>query len=148
MISYDQSCEIVNYDIEEAIKNIEKYDNITQLDILKKEISHILIHNIRPSEGWYDDRFRYIQKYSEIEWKDLAKRFHGKNDYIHTSALQIIEMCDQILEECSTHPNFNLYIYESLLYQIYDTWLYYKQLFVAEENDEDMVELVETLSRL
>ena len=54
-------------DIEEQLQHLEDFDNVTQLNLLKKEISHIVLHDIQPSEGWFDERWRNIYNYSKIE---------------------------------------------------------------------------------
>ena len=136
-------------DIEEALDNLDSLDNHTQLIMLKKEINHYTIHGIEPAEGWYDERFRIIQTYSELNWYDLVQKFHGKDDYIHDSAILIMRMCYDLLEECSIKPNFHLKTYYRLLHTISNVWQYYQSNYLeSEEHDEDINNLIEGLAQM
>lgn len=136
-------------DIEEAIDKLDSLDKHTQLIILKKEINHYTIHGIQPSEGWYDERFRIIQTYSSLNWYDLAQKFYGRDDYIHNSAILIMRMCFDLLEECSTKPNFHLKTYYRLLHTISNVWQYYQSNYLeTEEHDEDINNLIEGLAQM
>ena len=135
-------------DIEEALQNLESLDNLTQLYVLKQEINHIMIHNIPLSESWYDDRFRNIQTYSQLNWCELMYKFHNKDKYIHDTAQLIMRLCDELLEECSIKPNFHLPTYYKLIHDISDIWTYYHSKYMGEEDDADVIDLIEGLTYL
>lgn len=135
-------------DTEEALTNLEEYDNLAQLTLLKKEIVHMMVHGITPHEGWFDERFKNIRQYAQINWSDLMRKFHGKDEYIHDTALKIIHMCDELVEECSTKPNFHIPTYYRLIHEISNLWQYYQSKYIGAEEDEDVIDLIEGLVHL
>ena len=152
----DTELDDAQMDVEEALDNLDELDNHTQLIMLKKEINHYTLHGIEPAEGWYDERFRIIQTYSELNWYDLVQKFHGKDDYIHDSAILIMRMCYDLLEECSTKPNFHLKTYYRLLHTISNMWQYYQSNYLEgegegegeREGDTDMDNLIKGLAQM
>jgi hypothetical protein len=71
--------EQMSQDYENELEHLKEYGNEKQLQILKREITHIIAHGLFPSEGWYDERFEHINMYSELGWSHLAKKFHNKD---------------------------------------------------------------------
>jgi len=135
-------------DIELELQNLYKFDNEKQLRLLKQEISHIVIHHLSPPEGWYDERYEYIDMYSNLDWSGLAKRFHNKDEYIHNTAICILHLIDELVEERSIRPTFHLYTYYNLIHCIYNIWKYYEQIFITDETDDEIAELIEGLKYL
>lgn len=138
-----------SYDIEFDLERLDEFDNATQLDLLRREIGHIVAHNITPSEGWFDERYKYILNYSNIEWAGLMKRFHNKDHYIHDTAYHILGLITDLIEDRHTKPNFNLNTYHKLIHNVQNIWKYYRQVYVCEdENDTDMMDLIEGIKFL
>lgn len=138
----------VEDDIEEMLSNLSSYDNEKQLNLLRKEIGHIYVHGMTPPEGWYDERYRVVYEYSKLGWLDLARRFHGKDEFIHNTAITISRDIDELLEERSTRPNFHMLTYYNMINNIYNVWHYYKKIFVDEDNDTGMNDLIEGMKFL
>ncbi len=134
-------------DIEFELEHLKEYGNEKQLDLLKREIGHIVAHGLQPSEGWYDERFEHINLYSNLGWSQLAQRFHKKDDYIHDTAIYIMRLADELLEERGTKPNFHLKTYHSLIHSVQNIWNYYKQLY-GSGDETDMMDLIESMSFL
>lgn len=132
-------------DIETQLQHIAEYDNAKQLELLKREINHIVIHNITPSEGWFDERFKYVHTYSKLDWADLAQRFHSRDSYIYGNAMGIIHSLSEIMEEYSMRPNFHLTTYYNAITLIYQVWNYYHRTYMGDETDDDVVDLIEKI---
>lgn len=132
-------------DIEYDLEHLKELDNEKQLNILKREIGHIVAHGLFPSEGWYDERFEHINLYSNLGWSHLARKFHNKDQYIHDTAIYIMRLSDELLEERGSKPNFHLRTYHSLIHSVYNIWNYYKQVYCEED---DMMDLISGMSGL
>ena len=130
-------------DIEFELEHLKEYGNEKQLDLLKREIGHIVAHGLLPSEGWYDERFEHINLYANLGWSQLAQRFHKKDDYIHDTAIYIMRLADELLEERGSKPNFHLKTYHSLIHSVQNIWNYYKQIYSGGGDDTDMADLIE-----
>jgi hypothetical protein len=65
--------EIAEPTIEWELEHLQEFNNEKQLRLLRQEIAHIISHGLQVPEGWYDERFEYIYKYSQIDWLNLAK---------------------------------------------------------------------------
>jgi hypothetical protein len=133
-------------DIEWQLENLNTFNNEKQLDILKKEICHIMIHRAYPSEGWYDERYRIILEYSKLNWNELAKRFQSKDEYIHNTAHTIHIIIDELMEERGTRPNFTIRTYHQMIMSVHCLWHYYNQVYV--DNDTDITDLIEGMKFL
>ena len=132
-------------DIENDLEHLKELDNEKQLNVLKREIGHIVAHGLFPSEGWYDERFAHINMYSQLGWSHLAKKFHNSDQYIHDTSIYIMRLSDELLEERGSKPNFHLRTYHSLIHNIYNIWNYYKQIYCEED---DMMDLISGMSGL
>ena len=135
-------------DIESELEHLKEYGNEKQLDLLRREIGHIVAHGLQPSEGWYDERFEHINLYSNLGWSHLAQRFHNKDQYLHDTAIYIMRLSDELLEERGSKPNFHLGTYQSLIHIVQSVWIYYKQVYCGEENDTSVMDLIESMSFL
>lgn len=140
-----EECEI---DIEKALNNLDEFNNLTQLKILKSEINHIMLHNVTPTEGWFDERFLHIQIYSQLGWFELAHRFYKKDNFMFNKSKLINELCIELLEEYSTKPNFTLNKYYILINEISNIWQYYYTKYMGEEKDDDIINLIEEMTNL
>jgi len=134
-------------DIEWALAHLKEYDNEKQLDLLRREIGHIVAHGLQPSEGWYDERFEHINLYAHLGWSQLAQKFHNKDEYIHDNSIYIMRLADELLEERGCKPNFHLGTYHRLIHSVQSIWNYYKQLY-GSGDDTDMMDLIEGMSFL
>lgn len=130
------------------VDTLEQYDNYTQLTYLRREIQDILFRTIQPSEEWYRDRIRKVVTYSELDWTGMALRFDGKDHHLHHVATRIVELHDVILEQWSVSPHFHLPTYAHLLEEIDHLWDYYRNQYVGEETDEEVIELIENLTHM
>ena len=111
-------------DIEWELEHIKEFNNEKQLDLLRREIGHYVAHNIIPSEGWYDERFPYINMYYKLDWSSLAKRFHNRDQFIHDTSLYIMRITDELMEERGTKPNFHIPTYHRMIHSIQQLWGY------------------------
>lgn len=132
-------------DIEMQLQQLAQYDNAKQLALLKQEINHIVIHNLTPSEGWFDERFKYIHTYSKLDWGDLATRFHYKDSFVYENTMTIIRNLNELLEDYSMHPNFSVTLYYNTITLIYQVWTYYQRTYMGAETDTDIVNLIEKI---
>lgn len=132
---------IIPFDVE--IQHLKMFDNLKQLDILHREIAYITRNNIKPTDDWYDDRFEYILKYSQLNWRELAERFNYRDKYMYDTSLQIIQLITRLLEERATKRYFYIPTYHALLYVVKNCWDHYNNTYVCGETDTDVVDLVE-----
>lgn len=146
--SEDNSDNVSESDIEYEIERLKEFDNTKQLNILKREIGHIVAHGLMPCEGWYDERFTYINEYSKLGWAEMARRFHGKDQYLHDTAVYIMRLLDELLEERGSKPNFHLPTYHRVIHDIHNIWNYYSQVYMGSEEDTDVVDLIEGMKFL
>ena len=135
-------------DTEHALQHLKDYDNEKQLKLLRQEIGHIIAHGLQPSEGWYDERFEYIYQYSKLDWSNLATRFANKDHFLYETAIYIIRLGNELLDERGTKPNFHLQTYHSFIHSIHAVWGYYKQVYAAAETDTDILDLIEGIKFL
>jgi hypothetical protein len=136
-------------DIEDQLDNLKNLGNEEQLAVLQKEITHIIIHEITPSDGWYDERFPYIDMYSKLDWSGLANYFQNKNDYIYERSTYIIRLLNELIDDRATKPNFHIRTYYRTISEIYSLWKYYKEGFTDEgEDDSDILDLIDSMNCL
>ena len=136
-----------DYDIEYELENIKNFGNEKQLYLLGCEIEHICTHGLQVSEGWYDERFEYINMYSQLGWFHLAERFNDKDVYLYNTAIHTIRLLDGLLEERGSKPNFNLNNYYNMIHNIQSIWNYYKKIYGSNE-DNDILDLIEGMKFL
>ena len=141
--------ECEDIDMEERICNesVEEEDdstnNLDELYSLYNEASKMIINNVRPSEGWYEDRFKYIYKYSTIDWDGLIKRLGDKDHIILHLAIQIREVIESLMDDYGGKPDFNFNKYFSLLTNVINIWKYYNEKYMGDETDSDIIDLIE-----
>jgi len=135
-------------DIESELENLKEFNNEKQLDLLRREIGHIVAHGALPPEGWYDERFEYILMYSKLDWISLAKRYHSTDQYMHNTALYIMRLIDELLEERGTKPNFHIRTYHRMIHEIQNIWHYYKQIYCTNDEDDEMMNLIGGISNM
>ena len=135
-------------DIEEELSELDKYTNHEQLIILVRESQHMMIYGIQPNEDWYQQRAPYLHAYSDLSWKAMSERFHNKDQYLHQTAADIANMLESLLDEWSTTPEFNLATYARALYEMDRLWRYYHKQYVGDETDEDMVDIIESMTHM
>jgi hypothetical protein len=139
---------VTSTDIEYELAHLQEFDNEKQLRILRQEAIHITAHGITPQEGWYDDRFEYIYKYSQVDWLGLAKLYHNRDQFLHDTSICIVRLLEELLDERCTEPNFNLASYCALLHNIMNLWNYYKEVYLTDEEDDDILSLINGISTL
>jgi len=135
-------------DIEEELSELDKYTNHEQLILLIRESQNMMIYGIQPNEEWYQQRAPFLHAYSDLSWKAMSERFHNKDSYLHQTAASIAEMLELLLEEWSTSPVFNLATYARVLYEMDRLWRYYKTQYVGDETDEDIVDVIESMTHM
>lgn len=143
-----ESMESVDSDIEGQLENLNTFDNEKQLDLLKKEICHIMVHGMTPSEGWFDERYKVIMEYSKLDWIDLAKRFKNRDEFIHNTSHYIFRILEELVEERGTKPNFTIHTYYQLILNMYSIWHYYRKVYIGNEEDTDIMDLIEGIKFL
>ncbi len=144
----DNGKDILEMDIEDSLENLEEHDNATQLDLLSKEIEHIMEHGIQPPQEWFELRFQKVYIYSELEWALFANRFRNKNDYIFETCYKITQMIESIMNEWSVSPVFSLSTYYHLLYEMDNLWQYYSTGYMDENMDDDITDLISGIKHL
>ena len=102
-----------------------KENNVTQLEMLNKEVSYITINGINPLEEWYDDRFRYIVEYSNLNWEELSEKFYQKDQYVYETAIEIKKLINKLIEERATKRTFYIPTYHTMIYHVYNIWNHY-----------------------
>jgi hypothetical protein len=143
----EDEIQVESANIEWDLEHLKEFNNEKQLKLLRKEAVHIVTHGITPSEGWYDDRFEYIYKYSEVDWLALAKTYHNRDQFLHDTSICVLKLLDELLDERCTEPNFNIASYASLLHNIMNIWNYYKEVYLTDE-DDDILSLINGISGL
>jgi hypothetical protein len=140
--------DVQEIDIENEMEHLKEFGNEKQLDLLRREIGHIIAHGLQPSDGWYDERFEYINLYSQLGWSQLAQRFHNSDQYIHDTSMYIMRLSDELLEERSCKPNFHLGTYHNLIHNVQSIWNYYKQVYCGDEDDTDVIDIINGMTFL
>ena len=78
----------------------------------------------------------------------MAKRFHNNDQYIHDTALYIMRLLDELIEERGTKPTFHIPTYHRVIHEIRNVWNYYSRLYMAGEEDSDVMDLIEGMMSL
>lgn len=133
--------------IEWELEHLQEFDNEKQLRLLRQEVAHIVAHGLEVPDGWYDERFEYIYKYSLLDWLGLAKTYHNNDQYLHDTALHIKRLLDELLDDRETEPNFDIQTYFSLIHSIKCIWDYYKQVYLTDD-DDDILEIINGINLL
>ena len=68
------------HDDEWKLQHLDQLDNEEQLNLILREINHIMWHGVKPTDDWYNERFYYINTYASINWSDLSSRFDNKSE--------------------------------------------------------------------
>ena len=127
---------------------LNELDKCTQLDLLRREIIHVLQNEIQPNQEWFELRTPLIYNYQTVNWSSVIDRFNNKDIKMHLTAINITVLLRTLEDQLSVSAYFNLHTYYNLLDEIHHIWTYYKQLYVGNEQDEDMIDLVEMVSFL
>lgn len=143
----------MDFDIEEALYQIEDYDNMTQLQMLNQEIQHIMEHGVQPPQEWFEMRFQKVYQYSELDWMKIVKQFQGKDTsdeatYIMETCHTIVLMIQTIIDEWAVSPVFNLSTYYQLINDMENLITVYRTIYIGDETDEDMADLILGISQL
>ena len=128
--------------IEEKLEHLEDLDNETRLEVLYEEINHFVIHGIQPNEKWYEERMYYVQEYQTIQWGDLSARSYQKDNIIYELSLSVVDHLEQLEEEWSTSPVFNLCVYQRLLESIRTVWRQYAREYGVSAHTVDILDLM------
>jgi hypothetical protein len=142
--------ESIMEDMEDKLEHLETYDNETQLELLYYEIEHILVHGVQPYESWYEERMNHIQAYQTIDWKDLAVRSYQRDNKIYEASISIIDHLEQLEEEWSTTPTFNLCVYQRLIEMIRTVWKYYSHEYYVTDLTKtvDILDLMNSMDKM
>ena len=137
-------------DMEDKLERLEEFDNETQLHLLYYEIDHIVMHGIQPTEDWYENRMQYIYAYQGIDWKDQAVRSYQRDDKVYELSVSIIDHIDQLVDEWSTNPTFNLCVYQRTLETIRALWKYYSKEYAVSDISKtvDVLDLMNSMSNM
>ena len=124
----------------------QTHDNFTTLKLLHREINIIMKHGIQPEDGWYEDRSHHVYSYMEIDWVDISERFKQKDSTLYLSATNVSALLSTLMEELSTSVRFTLVTYYKMIEEIHHIWLYYRDTYVGNETDENIVSMIESLT--
>lgn len=127
---------------------MEPHNNLKQLRQLNEEIHMIFLHELVPPDDWYEERADTLHLYAELDWILYSTRFYGKNDTLHQLAVQIHTDLFYVLEEWSTSPHFSLVPYRRIIENIQTFWDTYSQLYVGDERDEEVIDLIEQMTHM
>lgn len=122
----------------EQLQQLEEYPNITQLEILQKEIRFIMENEYMPPLDWFDERIDKIYQYNNLNWEELHQKYINKDSYMHTTSFRIKEMLDKIINEWSGNSQFNLQIYHLAIDCVYYIWKHYEANYVKYANGDSM----------
>ena len=134
--------------IEEKLEHLDDFDNETKMELLYKEIDHIIMHGIQPNEDWYENRMYYIQEYQTIDWKDMAVRSYQRDAVIYDASVSVIDHLEQLEEEWSTSPVFNLCIYQRLLATIRTIWYQYRREYGVQGSTVDILDVINSMDNM
>ncbi len=135
----------LNTDLEEST---EEEDNLGDLERLYNEATYMMKNNIIPTEGWYDDRYKYIYKYSHLNWDEMSSKFRNKDSLIYDLCVHTKMYIQDILDGYSGTPNFDFNTYYMIICNVLRLWKYYSNKYVGDETDIELVDLVESMSFL
>lgn len=127
---------------------LHEVDKGTQLELLRREITYVLQNEIQPSREWFDARTPIVYSYQTVDWSGMINRFNGKDPHMHLTASNITVLLALLEDQLSVSAYFNLHTYYKLLDEIHHIWTYYKQRYVGNETDEDVVDLIEMVGFL
>jgi hypothetical protein len=113
---------------------------------LYQEAMQVALEQVQPSEGWYDRHFRYVYKYHMIDWNGLADKFKDKDNILYGLSTRTRDIIQELMDEYGGRPNFSFDNYYTMLCSIHNLWMYYKNTYIGEEDDTDVVDLVEMMS--
>jgi len=139
----DDECE----NVPEAVQ-LEKNDNLKELEVLRQEIDFMIQQGIDPPKDWYRIRHNNIQIYSGLGWSAFAKRFDNIDYHLQNTALNIMNNIEDLLEEFDDHGYFNLRYYQHLIHDIENMWHYYTTTYIGDETDLQVSDLIIDLSHI
>ena len=92
----------------------------------------------------------HIQAYQTIDWKDLATRSYQRDVRIYEASTSIIDHLEQLEEEWSTAPTFNLYVYQRLIEMIRSVWKYYSHEYYVTDVTKtvDILDLMNSMDNM
>jgi len=135
-------------DVEMNLEELQQHGEATQLEMLNAEIGHMYEHGIQPTQGWFEDRFLKIYQYSELNWKDLHLKYRFQNPSLSEQAERIMKGLNQLVEEWSVSPIFDLDTYYATLHEMNQLWKYYEMEYVDENHDDDVSDLIAGLKHM
>jgi len=130
------------------LEALHALDKGAQLELLRREITYVLQHEIQPNQEWYEARTPLIYSYETVDWTSVIDRFNGKDPHMHLTASNITVLLALLEDQLSVSAYFNLHTYYKLLDELHHIWTYYKQHYVGDETDEDVIDLIEMVGFL
>ena len=142
--------ESITENMEEKLEHLQDYDNETQLELLHYEMEHIMMHGEQPNEAWYEERMNHIHAYQSIDWKDLAARSYQRDNKMYEAAMNIMDHIEQLEDEWSTSPVFNLCVYQRLIEMIRSVWKYYSDEYYVTDVSKtvDILDLMNSMDNM
>jgi|APCry1669192010_1035390.scaffolds.fasta_scaffold08677_3 hypothetical protein len=131
-----------------ALSQKGAFNNFTMLKLLRREITFIIKHGIQPVDEWYEERSEHVYHYCNINWFALQNKFQGKDNAIYMAAKIIEDLLNTLMEELSVSVQFTLLRYYKMIEEIYHVWNYYSELYVGDEEDDNIVDLIESMTHL
>jgi hypothetical protein len=128
--------------------HLQKNTNVRELEMLCREIDHLMAQGISPPESWYEKRYINLQVYSELGWSSMAYRFQRMDRYIENTSMNIMNNLEDLLEEYHQKGHFHLRHYQHAVHDIQDLWNYYKTTYIGDESDPDVGDLIAGLTHM
>ncbi len=133
---------------EMQLEELQQHTEVRQLELLCYESEHIQEHGVQPSYEWFETRFFKIYQYSELNWIDLAHRYHLDNAPLAHQATEIKRALQHLIDEWAVGPVFDLEVYDGVLHAIQALWAYYEAEYVDEAGDDEVSDLISGMTHL
>jgi hypothetical protein len=133
--------------LEEKLEYLSEYDNNTQLYLLIHEIEHLMDHAIQPPITWFEQRIDYVILYSGLNWRDFVAQSY--DEHLSRMCRTIIQSGQQIMEDWSVSPMFDMSDYYTLLHTVNEARAYFTETYsTTQDNVGDLLEVIAGMDRL
>lgn len=132
--------------LEGKLEHLSDYDNLTQLHLLIQEIDHFMDHAIQPDHVWFEQRIDYVIAYSALNWRDLTGQ--SFDPYLSGLAGTIIRSGQQLMDDWSVGPVFDLSEYYTMLHAVEEARAHFFEHYAKDETDVDLFQVIAGMERL
>lgn len=120
--------------LEEKLKHLSEYDNTTQLLLLIDEIERIMDYAIQPPIQWFEQRIDHVIAYSGLKWSGLASQTF--DDHLATIGSTVIRCGQQIMDDWSVSPLFDISDYYTMLHAVNEARIYFNAHYMIPNHDD------------